>query len=80
MMPDRERQAGPVEHPAEDVAPLGIGPQEESRPRLDQVGVLEVAGDRVMGRQPGREHRRDHHYRDEEEAQLKEPIPPQPLP
>ena len=77
---DRERQPRAVEHPAQDVAPLGVGAQEEPAAGLQQVGVPQVAREGVERGQPGREQRRSHDQGDEDQAQLKEPVAAQPLP
>jgi hypothetical protein len=76
----REGKPGTVQYPAQDVASLGVGAQEEPGSRLDQIGVSEVPGDRIVRGEPGGKDRRNDYGRDEEDAQLKEVILPQSLP
>jgi hypothetical protein len=63
---DRDRQAGSVEDPAEDVSPKRIGAQPVISGRRAET-VDDVLGEGQMGRQQGGGDRRDHPGRHEPE-------------
>ncbi len=72
--PHRQRNPGAIQHPAQDVAALGIGAQQVPGTRFDQVSPLQVAGEGVMGGQPGGKQGGDDQEAHEQEAQLEEPV------
>ena len=77
---DRERESGPVEHPAQDVPALGVGSQEKPAAGAEQVGIPQVALERVERGQPGRQQGREHHQGHQAQPELEEPVAAQALP
>ena len=66
-----KREPSPVQHAAEHVPPLGVGPQEETPAGLEQVGISQVARRGSNGADPRRQHRRRDHQGDQDRSSWK---------
>ena len=79
MSPTDKREPRAVQHPAQHVPALGVRSEEEPAPRVEEVGIPQIALERVERGDPGRQDGRQHHQGHQDQAELKEPVAAQAL-